>query len=101
MREPRRKQHASELARARQLLRTRLGWLEGFPLPRQSGAPLRWQVVDGTQEVLTVDRELLRRTARALTTLSRGESAKYLPELVDDPAGFAERAGTVLEQLGH
>src|SRR5687768_4511967 len=97
MREPKRKQHASELLRARQLLRTRLGWLAGFPLLRQSGAPLRWQVIEEAQEVLTVDRELLRRTMRALTTLTRGELATFLPELVDDAEAFAERARTVLE----
>lgn len=87
---------SSGLARARMLLKSKLGWLEGYP----DGA--RWVVVhhmgDLETEALTLDRNHLRRatyTARKL----RGEFPRAMPALVGDVEAWYAAVEQVLGSL--
>ncbi|MCB9715207.1 MAG: hypothetical protein H6712_15175 [Myxococcales bacterium] len=87
---------ASGLARARMLLKSKLGWLEGFP----SGE--RWVVVPHEGErgpgPLMLERKHLRQatyTARKL----QGEYPRAMPELVGDVDAWSEAVALVLARL--
>lgn len=72
-------------ARARMLVASNLGWLEGFPLEVTEGG-VRWMCVPahGPSREITVERRHLSRATYTLNKL-RDELAPALPRLAEDP----------------
>ncbi|MEM9455131.1 MAG: hypothetical protein AAGF11_13200 [Myxococcota bacterium] len=87
---------ASGLARARMLMKSKLGWLEGYP--DHEG----WTVVpdEGERGVerLTLDRNHLRRATYTAAKL-RGEFPRAMPRLVGDVDAWHEAVSEVLAAL--
>ena len=72
-------------ARARMMVASNLGWLEGFPLELTDGG-VRWLTVPahGPSREITVERRHLSRATYTLNKL-RDELAPALPRLADEP----------------
>jgi len=73
------------VSRARILLKKHLGWLPGFPLAGEESSLRWWCMPPGAKEVevVSIDRERLRRMEAAVTKL-RYRFPKALPKVVED-----------------
>lgn len=86
---------ASGTRRARMYIRRYLGWMEGYPINRTT-----WQALPPGEDAyeIALDRDLLRRSTRAINKLLR-EFHHALPRLVGDTGRWAETRRALLEML--
>jgi hypothetical protein len=92
---------AAGLARARMLIKAKLGWLWGYPCASDGPSPGGWMVVPDDErpvERLALGREHVRRATYAAGKL-RGEFPRALPKLVGDVDAWQAAVTGVLAAL--
>lgn len=89
------------IARARMFLKAHLEWLDGFPVAQSPGR-VEWmtrpRIGASVGKSIVVDRELLHRSAAAVTSLTR-HFPEAMPRLVRDVSTWSLNVTTVLERL--
>lgn len=88
------------ISRARILLKQHVGWLPGFPVAGESGALGWWRLPPEARsgEIISLDREQLRRMEMTLTKL-RHRFPNALPKLVEDVDDWLGRMDLLLAML--
>jgi len=89
------------VSRARLLLKKNLGWLPGFPVEVDADT-IRWRAWPwkdpGTSQLVSLDREALRRMEMALSKL-RYHFPRALPQIVEEVDEWLARMDGLLEML--